>query len=138
MICSLRSDSETPRLLLLARLMHHATIKALQPVRHEPNIWNRALDQRAAIKTPTDAEGLVHFSSRLLAVCSTVTKMSGVAGDTDARREDLERSERFPRIYLLTKNGKSHVYIKDAALMLSYRDAVDGLSCIINSSARRF
>lgn len=84
-------------------LVHHAAIKALQPAPREPNIWNRALDQRGATKSPADAEGQIHFSSR----CSTATvmKMSG-----DARtptRCSPECSKCFARIYLFNKNGTS-------------------------------
>lgn len=55
-----------------------------RPISHyEPNIWSRVPDHSASIKkTPAEAEGPVHFSSLLLAVCSaaTVTKMSDVDG----------------------------------------------------------
>lgn len=83
-LCAL--TARPPRLLLLARLMHHATIKALQPAPHEPKHLGRGARPKSRYTNPADAEGPVHFSSWLLAVCSdaTVTKMSeGVRRDTD-------------------------------------------------------
>lgn len=110
-----------------------------------PNIWDGALDQRAATETPTDAGGLLHSSSWLQhRHCNQDVRRGPPGHGPDARRENLERSKCFPGIYLFNKNGKSPVYIKASALILSYRGtpgdrncAVDVLSCIIDSGARR-
>lgn len=101
---SLRSPSQPPRLALPAHLMHHDTIKALQPVLQEPNIWTRALDQKAAINPPAPQTQRERFIFHLCCLrclqrrhCSEDARCGQDANQMLAGK-NLEHSKYFPRI----------------------------------------